>query len=119
MNGEYLEELFRSAISEYFSAGGKILTQIPNEQVMKLAIAINQARKTESTVYISGYKKPGSSTDIRFAIQLRDNVRSILENNGTKLTLSIENRFGVFSKNKIKIYPIDLVIRIAHILNIT
>jgi len=54
MSGEHLEQSFRSAISEYFLTGGKLLTQIPNEEVMKLAIAINQARKTESTVYIAG-----------------------------------------------------------------
>jgi D-sedoheptulose 7-phosphate isomerase len=54
MSGEHLEQLFRSTISEYFLTGGKILTQIKNEEVMKLAIAINQARKTESTVYIAG-----------------------------------------------------------------
>ena len=69
MNGEYLEELFRSAISEYFSAGGKILTQIPNEQVMKLAIAINQARKNESTVYIAG-NGGSASTASHFAIDI-------------------------------------------------
>jgi D-sedoheptulose 7-phosphate isomerase len=69
MNGEYLEQLFRSAISEYFLAGGKILTQIPNEQVMKLAIAINQARKTESTVYIAG-NGGSASTASHFAIDI-------------------------------------------------
>lgn len=68
----------------------------------KVLRGIDTSEFPGSTVYISGYKKPGSSSDVRFAIQLRDNVRSILENNGTKLTLSIENRFGVFSKNKIR-----------------
>jgi D-sedoheptulose 7-phosphate isomerase len=69
MNGEYLEQLFRSAISEYFLAGGKILTQIPNEEVMKLAIAINQARKTESTVYIAG-NGGSASTASHFAADI-------------------------------------------------
>ncbi len=55
-----------------------------------------------STVFVSGYKKPGTTSDIRFAIQLRDNVRSILENKGKSVVLNIENRFGVFSQNKIK-----------------
>jgi D-sedoheptulose 7-phosphate isomerase len=69
MNGEYLEQLFRSAISEYFLAGGKILTQIPNEEVIKLAIAINQARKTESTVYIAG-NGGSASTASHFAADI-------------------------------------------------
>jgi type IV pilus assembly protein PilQ len=53
-------------------------------------------------VYISGYKKPGSERDVRFAIQLRDNVRSVLESKDNKIILNIENRFGVFSKTKVK-----------------
>ena len=55
-----------------------------------------------SAVYISGYKKPGSEKDIRFAIQLRDNVRSLLETKGNQIILNIENRFGVFSRDKIR-----------------
>jgi D-sedoheptulose 7-phosphate isomerase len=69
MNGEYLEQLFRSAISEYFLASRKILTQISNEEVMKLALAINQARKTESTVYIAG-NGGSASTASHFATDI-------------------------------------------------
>ena len=69
MNGEFLEQLFRSAISEYFSTGGKLLTQIPNEEVMALAIAINQARKTGETVYIAG-NGGSASTASHFATDL-------------------------------------------------
>jgi type IV pilus assembly protein PilQ len=54
-----------------------------------------------STVFISGYKKPGTKSDVRFAVQLRDNVRSILENKGKSVILNIENRFGVFSQKKL------------------
>ena len=54
-----------------------------------------------TVVFISPYKKPSTETDIRFAIQLRDNVRSILTQQGKKLILSIENRYGVFSQKKI------------------
>lgn len=53
-------------------------------------------------VYISGYKKPGTEKDIRFAVQLRDNVRSLLETKGNQIILNIENRFGVFSRDKIR-----------------
>jgi D-sedoheptulose 7-phosphate isomerase len=69
MSGEHLEQLFRSAISEYFLTGEKLLAQIPNEEVMKLAIAINQARKTESTVYISG-NGGSASTASHFATDI-------------------------------------------------
>lgn len=64
-----MEQLFRSAISEYFSTGGKLLTQIPNEKVMALAIAINQARKTGDTVYIAG-NGGSASTASHFATDL-------------------------------------------------
>ena len=52
-----------------------------------------------SVIYINVYKKPGEENSLRAAIQLRDNVRSILTNGDNKITLSVENRFGVFSKN--------------------
>ena len=55
-----------------------------------------------AAVFISGYQKPGSPNDVRFAIQLRDNVRSILESSGNKIVLTLENRFGVFSKNQME-----------------
>lgn len=51
-----------------------------------------------SLVYITGYKKPGTESDIRFALQLRDNVNSFLELSGHKIILNVENRFGVLSK---------------------
>lgn len=93
MNGEFLEQLFRSAISEYFATGGKLLTQIQNEEVMKLAIAINQARKTESTVYIAGNGGSASTashfaTDIGIGSLNRANpVRSVsLCDNTTAIT---------------------------------
>ena len=66
MSGEHLEQSFRSAISEYF-----------------LAIAINQARETESTVYIAGNGGSAStashfSTDIGIGSLNRANpVRSV------------------------------------------
>ena len=69
MNGEFLEQSFRSAISEYFLTSEKLLAKIPNEEVMKLAIAINQARKTESTVYITG-NGGSASTASHFATDI-------------------------------------------------
>jgi type IV pilus assembly protein PilQ len=68
----------------------------------KLLRGIDTSEFPGSTVFISGYKKPGSKSDIRFAVQLRDNVRSILETKGQNIILSIENRFGVFSHSRIR-----------------
>lgn len=68
----------------------------------KILRGIDTSEFPGSTVFISGYKKPGATNDIRFAIQLRDNVRSILENKGKNIVLNIEKRFGVFSKAKIR-----------------
>ena len=68
-------------------------------QVMR---AFDTSEFDGATVFVSPYKKPGSPKDIRVAIQLRDNVRSLLEVIGNKLVLNIENRFGVFSEENIK-----------------
>lgn len=68
----------------------------------KFMRGIDTSEFSGSTVFVSPYRKPGSSTDLRFAIQLRDNVRSFVENKGTRLVLNIENRFGVFSRAKLK-----------------
>ena len=81
----------------------QIILDLKNAKVSpKLLRGIDTSEFPGSTVFISGYKKPGSTQDIRFAIQLRDNVRSILENKENKIILNIENRFGVFSQNKIR-----------------
>lgn len=63
---------------------------------------IDTSEFSGSSVYVSPYKKPGEKNSLRFAIQLRDNVRSILENKGNRIILSIENRFGAFSRAKLK-----------------
>lgn len=55
-----------------------------------------------SVVFVSPYKKPGAANDLRIALQLRDNVRSILEVDKSKLILSIENRFGFFNLKKLE-----------------
>ena len=97
MSGEHLEQSFRSAISEYFLTGGKLLTQIPIKEVMKLAIAINQARKTESTVYIAGNGGSASTashfaTDIGIGSLNRANpVRSVSLCDNTAAITAIAN----------------------------
>jgi type IV pilus assembly protein PilQ len=55
-----------------------------------------------SVVFVSAYKKPKTVNDLRLAIQLRENVRSILYRDGKSVVLKIENRFGVFSQDEIE-----------------
>ncbi len=87
----------------HVSEDKQIILDLKNIKVSpKLLRGIDTSEFPGSTVFISGYKKPGSTSDVRFAIQLRDNVRSIVENKGRSVVLSIENRFGVFTQNKIR-----------------
>jgi type IV pilus assembly protein PilQ len=87
----------------HVSEDKQIILDLKNVKVSpKLLRGIDTSEFPGSTVFISGYKKPGTKNDVRFAIQLRDNVRSILENKGNSLVLNIENRFGVFSQAKIR-----------------
>lgn len=81
----------------------QIILDLKNVKVSpKLLRGIDTSEFPGSAVFISGYKKPGSASDIRFAVQLRDNVRSVLDNKGNSIILNIENRFGVFSQSKIR-----------------
>jgi type IV pilus assembly protein PilQ len=68
----------------------------------KFLRGIDTSEFSGSSVFVSPYKKPGSKNDLRFAIQLRDNVRSFIENKRNRVVLHIENRFGVFSKRKLE-----------------
>ncbi|MCK5072191.1 MAG: type IV pilus secretin PilQ [Bacteriovoracaceae bacterium] len=64
--------------------------------------AFDTSEFSGSVVFVSSYKCPENPNNIRVAIQLRDNVRSALKRHGTKLILSMENRFGVFSRKQVK-----------------
>lgn len=63
--------------------------------------AFDTSEFSGSIVFVSTYKKPGNEKDTRIAIQLRDNVRSIISRSGRKIILEIENRFGVFTQTQI------------------
>lgn len=63
---------------------------------------IDTSEFSGSVVYVSAYKKPGTENDIRFTLQLRDNVRSFLEQKPNRIVLNVENRFGVFTKKKLE-----------------
>jgi len=87
----------------HVSEDKQIILDLKNVKVSpKLLRGIDTSEFPGSAVFISGYKKPGSTNDIRFAVQLRDNVRSMLETKGNSIILNIENRFGVFSQHKIR-----------------
>jgi type IV pilus assembly protein PilQ len=81
----------------------QIILDLKNVKADKKTLrGIDTSEFDGAAVFISGYQKPGSSNDVRFAIQLRDNVRSILESTGNKIVLTLENRFGVFSKSQME-----------------
>lgn len=70
-----------------------------SERVMR---AFDTSEFSGSIVFVSAYEKPGSPGDIRVALQLRENVRSILQRMPDRLLLKVENRFGAFSQEKIR-----------------
>jgi type IV pilus assembly protein PilQ len=98
-------ELDKPVVAERFHVADdkQIILDVKNAKVdPKLLRGIDTSEFDGATVYVSGYPRPGAGNDVRFAIQLRDNVRSLLETQGNKLVLSIENRFGVFSRSKVE-----------------
>lgn len=68
------------------------------ERVMR---AFDTSEFSGAVVFVSAYKKPKSVKDIRVALQLRDNVRSVLKRKNNRIILEIENRYGVFSQGKV------------------
>ena len=65
------------------------------ERVMR---AFDTSEFSGSVVFVSAYPRPGSKDDTRIALQLRDNVRSILKRKANRIVLEVENRFGVFDQ---------------------
>ena len=101
---KFVIEVDKEVIADRFHVKDdkQIILDLKNVKIeKKLLRGIDTSEFDGATVYISGYPKPGATNDVRFAIQLRDNVRSILEVQGRKVILSIENRFGVFSKKRV------------------
>lgn len=80
----------------------QIILDLVDTQATERALrAFDTSEFSGSVVFVKSYKKPNTKNDLRIAIQLRDNARSILERDENKIILSIENRFGVFSQSKI------------------
>lgn len=67
------------------------------ERVMR---AFDTSEFSGGVVFVKAYQKPKSDKDIRIAVQLRDNVRSVLVRKPNRVVLQIENRYGVFSQKK-------------------
>lgn len=87
----------------HIKADKQILLDIKNAFAdNKVLRGIDTSEFSGSAVYVSPYRKPGTKNDIRFAIQLRDNVRSFIERRSNRIILHIENRFGVFTRAKLK-----------------
>ncbi|OUR93065.1 hypothetical protein A9Q84_21415 [Halobacteriovorax marinus] len=63
--------------------------------------AFDTSEFSGSIVFVSAYRKTSNPEDLRIAIQLRDNVRSILKREPNKIILEVESRFGVFSQRTI------------------
>jgi len=70
-----------------------------SDRVMR---AFNTSEFSGSVIFVSAYKKADAKTDLRVAIQLRDNVRSLIRRTEDKIALIVENRFGVFSQNTVE-----------------
>lgn len=70
-----------------------------SDRVMR---AFDTSEFSGGVVFVKAYKKPKSEKDIRVAIQLRDNVRSVLVRKPNRVVLQIENRYGVFSQKKVE-----------------
>lgn len=68
-----------------------------SDRVMR---AFDTSEFSGAVVFVSAYKKPKTVKDIRVALQLRDNVRSVLKRKNNRIVLEIENRYGVFSQSK-------------------
>ncbi len=64
--------------------------------------AFDTSEFSGGVVFVKAYKKPKTEKDIRVAIQLRDNVRSVLVRKPNRVILQIENRYGVFSQKKVE-----------------
>ncbi len=80
----------------------QIILDLKNVKIdSKLLRGIDTSEFDGATVYVSGYPRPGATDDLRFAVQLRDNVRSFIETSGNRIVLNIENRFGVFPRAQV------------------
>jgi len=80
----------------------QIILELKNtEATDRVMRAFDTSEFSGSIVFVSAYKKANAYNDLRVVVQLRDNVRSILQRQNNKMFLIMENRFGVFSKREV------------------
>jgi len=80
----------------------QIILELKNtEATERVMRAFDTSEFSGSIVFVSAYKKANAYNDLRVVVQLRDNVRSILQRQNNKMFLIMENRFGVFSKREV------------------
>jgi D-sedoheptulose 7-phosphate isomerase len=87
-----MEQSFRSTISSYFLTEGNILDNIPNEEVINLAIAINRVRMNNKTVYIAG-NGGSASTASHFATDI--GVGSLSRSNPVRAVSLCDNSAAI------------------------
>jgi type IV pilus assembly protein PilQ len=68
----------------------------------KVVRAFDTSEFSGAVVFVSAYKKPNNTKDMRVALQLRDNVRSALKRRENRVVLEIENRYGVFNQKQVE-----------------
>jgi len=86
------------AVKKHIVENKQILLDVQNASAgPKILRGMDASEFSGSLVYISAYKKPDDPKTIRFALQLRDNVRSRLKRVKNNLVLEVENRFGAFA----------------------
>lgn len=98
---KFIIKLSGSALVEkkHIKEDKMILLDIKNVSALKKVLRpIDTSEFKSSVTYISGYQSPTNKSDIRFTINLRDNVRSKVEYKNNNIVVSLENRFGVFDK---------------------
>lgn len=100
----YLEMLFDSnnveGFRKYIRDDKQVILDLKNvNSVDKVLRGFDASEFEGSVVFVSPYQK---KEDIRIAIQLRDNVRTVLKRRQNRLVLEIENRFGAFDLVKVE-----------------
>jgi type IV pilus assembly protein PilQ len=99
----YLDFLFdseKAEVSRYHIVEDKqIVVDIKGVKATERVLrAFDTSEFSGSVVFVSAYQKPDVEDEVRVVLQLRDNVRSKLQNQGKRAVLVVENRFGVFNQ---------------------
>jgi type IV pilus assembly protein PilQ len=87
----------------HFTEDKQIILDLKNTEADEKVIrAFDVSEFSGAVVFVSAYRRDNSPKDLRVAIQLRDNVRSVVKKELGRVVLEIENRFGVFTQQKVE-----------------